>query len=543
VAVDGMRTFLKDRGVASLAWAATIAAGSTMIACSSDPAESSDSGSSTTAPNTSNVTSTTAGTTGATANTANTTNGPGTVTNSNTGASNTGTGTGGAGSGTTVTTNGPTTTAGPSTSGGGASTTTTNTTGVQGDCGITVNSHEISPAIVTVGIVTWSATSTIDSAEIKFGRAGEGLTLTAPVDLEEPDYRTLLLGMKEDSDYEFQIVAQSGGQSCTSETLTLTTGPIPNDVPRPTMTVEQADKVAPGYYVTVNYSRGGFAFIFDTDGDPVWYAEGAPMNAPEPSGVRMDFEGKAIWTVTGNPSASGNGMIRRISMDGTDVQDLDSVDAHHDLAPLPGGSVAALIHANGNCASIIEVDPDMNVSDIIPDVSTIYTPVNQCHPNAILYHPEDQSFTVSDRNPNLYVKISMTGEVQWQLGGSNPLGPHIQDSWSVNHGHHLLPNGNFLFFNNNGRGGVGSAGQSPVWEFSLDVPGLTATEVWSYVSNNNSAALGDVQRLNNGNTLITYSISGTVHEVDEQEQLVQSIRTDPLGYMMHRESLYGPPPK
>lgn len=537
MAVDGMRTFLKDRGVASLACAATIVAGT--IGCSSDPAKSSDSGShSTTASNSNNATTTTVGTTGATANT-----GPGGVTTTTTTATTTTVTSGGGGaSGNGTTGSGGPTMGGPNTT-GGMNTTTTATTGTIGDCGITVDSQAISEAIATVGIVTWSATSAIESAEIQFGPAGGGFTMTAPVDLAEPNYRTLLLGMKEEADYDFQIVAQSGGQSCTSQTHTLTTGPVPNPVPRPTVNVQQADKAAPGFFVTVNYSRGGYVFIFDGDGDPVWWAEGAPMNAPEPSGVRMDFEGKAIWTVTGNPSASGNGLIRRISMDGTDVQDLDSVDAHHDLAPLPGGSIAALIHANGNCASIIEVDADMNVSDIVPDVSTIYTPVQQCHPNAILYHPADQSFTVSDRNPNLYVKISMAGEVHWQFGGNNPLGPHIQDTWSVNHGHHLLSNGNFLFFNNNGRGGVGSAGQSPVWEFTMDVAGLSATEVWSYVSNNNSAALGDVQRLNNGNTLITYSISGVVHEVDAQEQVVRTFQTEPLGYMMHRESLYGPPPK
>lgn len=532
-----MRAFLKDRGIASLAWAVTIVAGGTITACSSDSEDATDSGAtSTTAPDPSNAANTTAGTTGAAANT---TNGPGAVTTTTNTSSTTGGG--GAGSDTTGGTVGGPTTGGPNTSGGGATATTT--TGSNGDCGITVDSHEISPAIATVGIVTWSATGTIDSAEIKFGRAGQGLTMTAPVDLAEPNYRTLLLGMKEEADYEFQIVAQSGGQSCTSETLSLTTGPIPNNVPRPMITLEQPDKAAPGYFATVVYRRGGYAFIFDGDGDPVWYAEATPQMAPEPSAMRIDFEGKAVWTVTGNPIASGNGRIRRISMDGTDVKNLDNVDAHHDLAPLPGGSVAALIHANGNCASIIKVDSQMNVSDIIPDVSTIYTPVMQCHPNAILYHPEDESFTVSDRNPNLYVKISMTGEVQWQLGGNNPKGPHIQDSWNVNHGHHLLPNGNFLFFNNNGRGGVGSAAQSPVWEFSLDVPGLSATEVWSYVSNNNSAALGDVQRLPNGNTLITYSISGRVHEVDENKQIVRTFSTEPLGYMMHRESLYGPPPR
>ena len=543
MAVDGMRTFLKDGGLNSLAWIATIALGGTMVACSSDPAKSSNSGSNAaTGQNTNMGTTTTAGTNAGPTN--NTSSGAGNVTTTGT------TGGGGASGSGSVTGGGPTvggpTVGGPTVGGptaGGGMNTVTSTTGPAGDCGFTVDTPQVSTAIPTVGIVTWSATSEIQQAEIQFGPAGGALTMKAPVDLAEPNYRTLLLGMKSESDYQFQIVAQAGGQSCTSETYTLTTGAAPNDVPRVTPMVQQADKAAAGFFVTVNYSRGGYAFIFDADGDPVWWSEGSPGNKPEPSGVRMDFEGKAIWTVTGNPTASGNGLIRRTSMDGSDVQDLDSVDAHHDLAPLPGGSVAALIHSGGNCASIIEVHPDMSVTDLIPDVSAIYTPVMQCHPNAILYHPEDESFTVSDRNPNLYVKVSKTGDIHWQFGGNNPLGPHIQESWNVNHGHHLLANGNFLFFNNNGRGGVGSAAQSPVWEFSMNVDGLSATELWHYVSNNNSAALGDVQRLYNGNTLITYSISGVVHEVDEGGQLVRSFQTESLGYMMHRESLYGAPPK
>ena len=118
--------------------------------------------------------------------------------------------------------------------------------------------------------------------------------MSAPVDLTEPNYRTLLLGMKSDSDYKFQIVATADGMPCTSETLTLTTGSVPNDVSIITRDVQQEAKVAPGFKVTVQYSRGGYAFIIDGDGDPVWWAPALPANTPEPSGVRMDYEGKAI---------------------------------------------------------------------------------------------------------------------------------------------------------------------------------------------------------------------------------------------------------
>jgi len=541
VAVNGFRTFLLTSPVVL----AMVAAAS---ACSSD-SKSSDTSDSGTGPSSSTTGSTTtgAGPTNTTGAGPTNTTGAGPTNTTGAGPTNT-TGGGGASSGTTQTSAGPTS-GSPTTSGGGANTTGTQTTGPLGDCGLTLDSQELAQNLETVGIVTFSAGSTLESAEIKFGPASGDFTMTAPVDVADPTHRTLLLGMKPESDYKFQIAAQAGGQACASDTYTLTTGPASNAVPRITRTVTNAEKASSGFYVTISYSTDNpQAFIFDADGDPVWWSP-APGNA---SGVRMDYEGKALWMVTGNPTATGNGQVRRVLMDGTGVQNLPSTyDAHHDLAPLPGGSVAALIHANGNCASIIEVHPDMTVTDIVPDVSTIYTPTMQCHPNAILYHPEDDSFTVSDRNPNVYVKIKRDGEVEWQLGGNNPPPqrepaiPQIDESWNVNHGHHLLPNGNFLFFNNNGDSG--SANVSHAVEFSLDLTAYTATEVWRYAAENpnrGSGSLGDVQRLPNGNTLITYSNASWIYEVDDGGQIVQTYQSeDPLGYLMHRDSLYGPPPK
>jgi hypothetical protein len=437
-----------------------------------------------------------------------------------------------------------------STGAGGAGATTTVATATtdgmaMGDCAITVDSYEISEAIATVGIVTWSATGTIDSANIVFGRAGSGLNMTAPVDLDEPDYRTLLLGMKEQTEYSFQVVASSGGATCTSDTFSLTTGPVPNSVPSPTKNVMNAAAVAPGFIVTVSYANNSQAFIFDGDGDVVWYAS-APGNS---SGVRIDWENKYLWTVTGNPMQGGQGAIRRVSMDGTEVTQTvpGTNNAHHDLAPLPGGSVAAILHGTGQgaCSRIVEISSDLSITDIVADVSTIYQPVMDCHPNAILYHESDNSFTISDRNPNMFVKISRQGQVQWQLGGNNPKGPHIQASWNVNHGHHLLSDGRFIFFNNNGPN-PGGGNASPVVEFQLDTTAMTATEVFRYspASGENSFSLGDVQRLPNGNALVTYSNGGVIHEVNPMGQVVQTINAGtPLGYAMHRESLYGPPPK
>ncbi len=408
------------------------------------------------------------------------------------------------------------------------------------DCGISVNSYDISSAIPTVGIVTWSATAELDEASIVFGPAGGELSMSAPVDLAEPEYLTHLLGMKGSSDYDFQVVGSSAGQSCSSEVLTLTTGPVANSVPVMDRNVIDEDAVYPGFIATVSYGQQVPAFIFDRDGDPVWWGP-SPMSA---SSARLSWDSKYVYSVTGNPNDNG-GEVLRVSVDGTDVQSIPGTNAaHHDLAPLPDGNVAVLMHGD-TCSAVAEITPDMTVTTTI-DLSKAYGNAGGCHANSILYHPEDDTFTISDRSKNLYVKVNRSdGELHWQFGGDNPLGPHIEGSWAVNHGHQVLDNGHFLFFNNNGMGG-NMGGGSPVHEFILDEQSLSAELLFSYTSATGeaSSSLGDVQRLANGNTLITYSNQGTIHEINEAGELVQSITNQGgLGYAIHRVSLYGPPPK
>jgi hypothetical protein len=63
-----------------------------------------------------------------------------------------------------------------------------------------------------------------------------------------------------------------------------------------------------------------------------------------------------------------------------------------------------------------------------------------------------------------------------------------------------------------------------------------------------TVVLGDVQRLPNGNTLITYSQNGEMREISPTGQLVQTVQTfnetgtrRAFGYADFRPTLYGPP--
>ena len=124
------------------------------------------------------------------------------------------------------------------------------------------------------------------------------------------------------------------------------------------------------------------------------------------------------------------------------------------------------------------------------------------------------------------MKITRQGQLVWQLGGKDPKDPKkffsvLGGSWMVNHGHQLLPNGRFLFFTN----GTLVAPVSEVREYQLDTAAMTATPVWSYrPSNLASPVLGDAQRLANGNTLVTISRTGVIHEVDPAGKLVMTLQ-------------------
>jgi hypothetical protein len=429
-------------------------------------------------------------------------------------------------------------------------------------CSFSILTDAISSKMATVGIVEWSTTlAGLASASIVYQLNGAGPGVlntggTAPVDLTKASYRTLLLGLKPSSDYTFHIEAtDANGALCKSPIYTLpTTGVLP-EAPTISRTVANAAAQARGFIITSGgVTYGDFAIIIDADGEVVWYAE-SPIECTR---ARMDYEGVNMWMVAANEDNS-TGEMRFVSMDGqtamTNISGL--ANAHHDFAVLPG-KIAAMVWAS------TDVDPESNLVEMSSDgtgpAATVFRiganlyvggppsepgAPNAYHANSILYHPADDSFTIGDRYPNLYVKASHAGAVQWQLGGSctdAPAGAShcVSESWQVNHGHHLLDDGTMLVFNNDTNGSP-----SHVLEFKLNTAGTTmsATPLENFVAGAlTSNVLGDVQRLPNGNTLITYSTSGVILEVGPSWQTVQTL-TGSYGYADWRQTLYGPPPR
>ena len=390
--------------------------------------------------------------------------------------------------------------------------------------------HEISSAIGTVGIVTWTTDlPSVTSARIEFG-LDTTYGMQAPVDLMEVDYRTLLLGMKPTREYHYRVIAANDSGECASEDDTLTTNALPNSLPDMNVTGTGTGFLHSCFFGLMGGGPRG-AFILDADGDYVWYGGTGEMGR-----AIIHPDNKYMYYASVSPQGTG-GTMRRIRLDGTGEEDLgsDFSGIHHDFTILADGTVA-FIRRVGADDWVAEWKD--GTSQNLFNVTEMFGAGNP-HVNSIHYHPEDDSYTLSDRNYNAYVKSTRAGVKQWKLGGSNS--SFAGDvTWSVNHGHQMIGDTGILFFNN------GSNGQSRAIELTLDLDTMVATEVWDYDPNVSSSVLGDVQILENGNRVITFSTSGVIDEIDSDKNIVQSIEFDAggaVGYATKRLSLYGPPPR
>ncbi|HZL17347.1 MAG TPA: aryl-sulfate sulfotransferase [Polyangia bacterium] len=440
-------------------------------------------------------------------------------------------------------------------------------TGTATSCSFTVMSS-LSSKIPTVGIVTWSTTlASPTSAQIDFG-LDTTYGMTAPVDLTQTNYRTLLLGMKASKPYHFRVTASNASGSCVGNDNMITTGALPNGL-LPTLTITTKNKTAltGGFLITSQYQGGALtssapAYIIDADGDYVWWYTDA---VTQMTGARMSYDGTYMWINNANVP-SGTTQVHRVTMDGLTDTDFSTPfsGANHQITPLPDGSVAFYAYNSSQGCDDIKIFPANGAAS-----STATTVVNSkkahggtgmCHCNNIEYSSDDDTLVFSDLDNDCITKVTKTGTTVWVLnGGTNGItNTFTGDTWAGGeHGIHVLSMNDLIIFNNNskagavpggGSGTVGDGSGSFAIEMQLDTSAKTAKKTWSYKANPGIQVdvMGDVQRMPNGNTVIGYSTKGELQEVDQSGNVLQDIKWPAgtsFGYINKRPTLYGPPLK
>jgi len=543
------------------------------VSCGSDSGGSSNIDDPSTADATTGGNTTGAGTTTSTAQNS-AASGNGTTTGATTGnAEDTSTGASGAGA---TTTRGTTAAETTSTGAGGTEstsnvTTTTSGTGAGGsggtgdppidelpetNCTVNVMTSEVAD-IATVGVVTFSADLPgITSAQIQFGK-DTSYGQAAPVNLDAADYRTLLLGMTQDSTYNYRIAVSDGSQVCYSDNQTLETGSLDVD---DLADVSIGEGAPSGFIVT---SRGSDVIIFNEAGELVWgHSFGGGIFS-----AQMSWDGQYMFARdTGPFDAASGGTFRRVGMDGSGEETMDAPGGdHHDFTAIPEGIAYIGKTAAGECDQVFIASNDITDGEPLFDTWQIFeyfTSENGgggggqgelCHANRIHYFAESDIFTVSDRNKDAIAIFERDGTPITSIG-TTPSGgwtQHIQaegagSDWQAQHGHHFYADDKLLVFTNEGDGG------SAMLHYTID--GGSATLDWSYTAAGTSRTQGDVQYLPNGTFLVTASNAGTIHLLDASQNLISSYTAAAgggggmgggmggFGYTWFRPTLYGPPP-
>ena len=381
----------------------------------------------------------------------------------------------------------------------------------------------------TIGIVTWSINvDSITGAYIEFG-LDTGYGTEAPVDLSQPDFRTLLLGMKPDHSYHFRIVATDGTTSYASEDYVIETGPPTTLVNLGAFEVMNEGARERGFLVTSYWQGqgeqdGSIAFIIDADGDIVWWYDSSVDGIAR---ARMSEDGQNMWMIAADPMQGHP--LERVTMDALNGETYGATVGSHDITPVSGATMAYLDYGESDCDSIFEIDPSGQTAEVFE--SSDFVQAGGCHGNALRYSKNEDVYTFSDVNQDVFI-VNRSGGVEWRLservsGGNSAWG-------GTQHGHQLLDNSILVYAN---RGGGSNA--STVVEYSLD-----GQEIRTFSGQYATANLGDVQRLPGGNTLVTHSNDSIIQELDAQGNVVLQIDGGGsyLGYTVWRQSLYGPPP-
>jgi hypothetical protein len=417
-------------------------------------------------------------------------------------------------------------------------------------------SAKLSSAIATVGIVTWSSTiSGLKSAKIDFG-LDTNYGMTAPVDKPKSgDNTTLLLGMKQSKTYHYRITATGSDGDCVGPDTTIQTGALMTGLPKITVATKDKSKLYGGFMLTGQFvSMGGSggipAYIVDADGEMVW-AYKFPKDA---NNMVMTYDGQWVWINNSNVPSQTTA-VQRVSMDGLTVQDKSKEfdGMNHQMTVLPDETVAFYAYnSSKGCEDIKEYSPSGTVKTIVNSGSA-QGGATACHLNNIQYSKDDDTLVFSDLDSQVVVKIKRSdGSTVWILNGTHAT--FTGDTWKGSeHGLHVLGNDRLMVFNNNSRISMSGSGTSNgdgsgsiALELKLDLTAKKVSKVWSYKSDVQCDIMGDLQRMENGNTVIGYSTQGVLDEVDANGNLLQEW-TWPIGasfgYIQKRKTLYGPPPR
>jgi len=366
----------------------------------------------------------------------------------------------------------------------------------------------------TVVTVSWR-TSAPTLGAVEFGEDDGFGRITADEATASKDHSVTLVGLAPETEIHFRVL--SDGEADTRD-YTVTTGAL---VGAPSLMVE-GDGQDLFLAMPIVTDETTLVSVIDPQGRVVWLHKDTRQASVFRARVARDRSGivYSATVVRGEPH-QGSAIVR-VPWDGSNAEVIEVPWLAHDFVELDDGTLVSLAYeyrdeVQGN--KLIQVDPEGTVTDLWsawdcfdPDTHISSDPDHGwIHANALDYDASTDSFLVGMRNLSSIVRVDRaSGACVWTLGRG--AGDVDQSGGLFVHQHQFGWFGDrFMVFDNDGAPGL----ESRVLEYAFDEVAGTAEVVRTIVGDPPifSLILGDVHRLDDGDTVVVWSAAAYAERV------------------------------
>ncbi len=401
----------------------------------------------------------------------------------------------------------------------------------------------------TVATVNWTTDSpSVGAATVNVSTAeGESWTQDAS------SGSATVWGFLPGDEVTITVSVESDGEISTSAPYTFTAAPALADLPVLSVTGDSEGALEGGLLLTTNIESPGGTVVFDADGNYRWWGL-LPVDDRTSRG-RLSVDGDSmLMIVVNNGNGAGQGIFR-LGLDGRPIEEYQYDGLHHDFVEHSDGTIGAIVKdarlVDGSTIdgdSIVEFNPDGTTTLVWSSWDTLTwhgpddrnaEPNEWTHANAIVFDEAAQVYYLSMLSLRAIAKIDRaTGDMLWLMGSQDS--DFVNEDGSteileISHQFQWLDDGTLLRFEN---GETGSYSSRVVQE-SVDESAGVVSELWEYRPGLYDYALGDIQRLSDGSTVVDLSTSGQIMQIDDAGNTLWQVNADIGGAFGYMSILHG----
>lgn len=407
------------------------------------------------------------------------------------------------------------------------------------DPGILTQEAVVSEAISTVITVEFETEEPV-IARVDFG-PDEALGLSTSPGAEPTTTHRFTLLRPADAETWWQPVVLDGDKERGGDVEVTTTGSLPAELP--SFSVEGTHD---RWHAVPVIGALSAPLILDPDGEVVWYW----LDDRGLDTYRVRIDGDSVVynaaSVSGDPA--DDSVLVRVALDGSWEEEVPVPLLAHDFVLLPDGGIGAIaVEYRGEGEDEIRGDKLVEVHEgEVTDVWSTWdcfdpetTPGDEhgwTFANALDYDQATDAYMLGMRAQSTIQRIPRSDlSCDWSVGGQAGT-IEVTEGRPFLHQHQfeLLDDDHLLVFDNDG-----TSGTSRAVEYALDLQAGTAEQVWEYVPSPNiyTFVLGDVARLPDGDTLITWSVAGQIDRVSAEGEVEWTLNAG-MGFALGFDTIY-----